>query len=129
FPAAFGDPLRNFKRHCHELKAAEWRTVALIAAFIFLRCLHTEEDYLGYVNLVSAVMLLEKHSLCTNEIQVLGERIVKFSEYYEARFYQQKWNNLKFCLPVLRQSVLHCVDAVRWIGPMHVYTKCAMERV
>ncbi|KAA8892757.1 hypothetical protein FN846DRAFT_1009581, partial [Sphaerosporella brunnea] len=60
YPLAFGDPLRNFTRHCHELKAAEWAIVTKQAAPIFLKTLLPEEDYKGFLYLVDAITLLEK---------------------------------------------------------------------
>ena len=36
FPAAWGESLRNLTKHCHEFKASEWRTFAmLIAPIVF----------------------------------------------------------------------------------------------
>ncbi|KAI5778953.1 hypothetical protein EDC01DRAFT_622114, partial [Geopyxis carbonaria] len=128
FPAVFGEPLRNFKRHCHELKAAEWKTVAKIAAPIFLQSLLPAEDYSAYITLVKAVMILEQLTLTSSDIAEAETKLSAFSVYYETRMYQRQWKNLRFCLPVFHQ-MLHCIDAIKWIGPMHIYTQWVMERV
>lgn len=54
--------------------------------------------------------------------------LIQFNQYYEKRYYAQKWEKLSACLPVFHQ-LLHVADGMRWIGPMHVYSQWTMERV
>jgi hypothetical protein len=128
FPGSFGDPLRNFQRHCHELKAAEWSIVARQAAPIFLKTLLPYEDYEGYLLLVDAIVLLEKHSVTATEIHTVKDLIIQFSQYYEGRFYQQQWNRLRVCLPTMHQ-LLHIHQFLTAIGPAYVYWQWPMERL
>jgi hypothetical protein len=128
FPTAFGDPLRNFHRHSHELKAAEWSIVTRQAAPIFLKTLLPPEDYDGYLLLVDAILVLEKHTLTTAEIEMVKNLIIKFSQYYEGRFYQQQWDRLRVCLPTLHQ-LLHMHEFLTAIGPAYIYWQWPMERL
>jgi hypothetical protein len=128
FPGSFGDPLRNFQRHCHELKAAEWSIVARQAAPIFLKTLLPQEDYEGYLLLVDAIVLLEKHSISAAEIQIVKDLIIRFSQYYEGRFYQQQWNRLRVCLPTMHQ-LLHVHQFLTALGPAYGYWQWPMERL
>ena len=66
-PSQFGDPLRNFKSHCHEPKAAEWATVAKVAAPIFLKGLLPQQDYEGLVTLIDVILLLEQYSFTSEQ--------------------------------------------------------------
>jgi hypothetical protein len=128
FPTAFGDPLRNFHRHCHELKAAEWSIVTRQAAPIFLKSLLPQEDYDGYLLIVDALLLLEKHTLTMEEIETVKDLIIKFSQYYEGRFYQQQWERLRVCLPTMHQ-LLHMYESLTAIGPSYIYWQWPMERL
>jgi hypothetical protein len=127
YPLAFGDPLRNFTRHCHELKAAEWAIVTKHAAPIFLKTLLPEEDYKGFLYLVDAIALLEKASLTTAEQERIGSLLDSFSRYYEARFYRQRWDRLRVCLPTFHQ-LLYMKDATVDLGPAYVFWQWPMER-
>jgi hypothetical protein len=106
FPTSFGEPLRNFYRYCHELKGAEWSVVTRQAAPIFLKTLLSVEDYDGYLLLVDAVVLLEKHCLSDADIKGIRNLIIQFSEYYERRFYKEQWDHLRVCLPTFHQLLL-----------------------
>ncbi|KAA8914894.1 hypothetical protein FN846DRAFT_770669 [Sphaerosporella brunnea] len=127
YPFAFGDPLRNFTRHCHELKAAEWAIVTKQAAPIFLKTLLPEEDYNGFLYLVDAITLLEKPSLTRTEQKQIGSLLNSFSHYYEARFYCKQWDRLRVCLPTFHQ-LLHMKDAIVDLGPAYVFWQWPMER-
>jgi hypothetical protein len=127
YPLAFGDPLRNFTRHCHELKAAEWAIVTKHAAPIFLKMLLPDEDYEGFLYLVDAIALLEKASLTTAEQERIGSLLDSFSRYYEARFYRKRWDRLRVCLPTFHQ-LLHMKDATVDLGPAYVFWQLPMER-
>jgi hypothetical protein len=128
FPASFGDPLRNFYTHCHELKAAEWSIVTRQAAPIFLKTLLPQEDYNGYLLLVDAILLLEKHDLAMAEIERAKNLLSQFSQYYERRFYQQQWERLRACLPTFHQ-LLHMHEFLKAIGPAYIYWQWPMERL
>ncbi|KAI5789159.1 hypothetical protein EDC01DRAFT_593993, partial [Geopyxis carbonaria] len=128
FPSAFGDPLRNFKDHCHELKAAEWRTVVRIAAPIFLRTLLPSDHYQAFIVLIEALNILESHKITDRDIETVEKNLTLFSEYYESTFYQRRWNNLRYCLPVFHQQA-HVADFLRILGPMYAYAQWSMERV
>jgi hypothetical protein len=128
FPLSFGDPLRNFASHCHQLKAAEWVIVAKHAAPIFLKTLLPAKDYEGFLMLVDAVLILEKHTYTAEDLQNATNLLVSFSEYYEDRFYRQQWDNLRVCLPTFHQ-LLHVTDAIHSVGPMLGYWQWPMERL
>ncbi|KAA8903431.1 hypothetical protein FN846DRAFT_752436, partial [Sphaerosporella brunnea] len=83
YPLAFGEPMRNFTRHCHELKAAEWATVTKHATPIFLKTLLSEQDYQGVLHLVDAIILLEKSTIKRTEQEDIGRLLKSFSSYYE----------------------------------------------
>ncbi|KAI5776688.1 hypothetical protein EDC01DRAFT_598147, partial [Geopyxis carbonaria] len=83
YPYAFGDPLRNFKTHCHELKAAEWITVIKLAP-IFLRNTLELVDYEGLVNLADICLEMQKRKYDQDQYTHLRDSIVKFSKYYES---------------------------------------------
>jgi len=72
FPASFGDPLRNFATHCHQLKAAEWAIVAKQVSPIFLRTLLPAQDYEAFVTLVDAIILLEQQSYSPNDLSMIS---------------------------------------------------------
>ena len=126
-PSQFGDPLRNFKSHCHELKAAEWATVAKVAAPIFLKGLLPQQDYEGLTTLIDAIILLEQYTFTSNQAATIQSKLEKFSKYYENRFYRMEWNKLQVYLPSLHQ-VMHIQDSLKAIGPMYVYWQWPMER-
>jgi hypothetical protein len=128
FPGSFGDPLRNFQRHCHELKAAEWSIVTRQAAPIFLKTLLPLEDYEGYLLLVDAIVLLERHSISEAEIRTVKDLIIRFSHYSEGRFYKQQWNRLRVCLPTMHQ-LLHVHQFLTALGPAYVYWQWPLERL
>lgn len=37
FLAQFGDPIRDFTKHCHHLKAAEWKTFTLLLVPTYMK--------------------------------------------------------------------------------------------
>jgi hypothetical protein len=127
YPLAFGEPLGNFTRHCHELKAAEWLTVTKHAAPIFLKTLLPEQDYDGFLLLVDAITLLEKPTMTRVEQEEVGRLLRSFSSYYEERFYRAQWKRLKACLPTFHQ-LLHMKDATSDLGPAYVFWQWPMER-
>jgi hypothetical protein len=82
----------------------------------------------SYLLLVDAVVLLEKHCLSDADVTAVKNLIIRFSEYYERRFYQEKWDHLRVCLPTFHQ-LLHIHEALTAIGPMYVYWQWPMERL
>lgn len=42
-------------------------------------------------------------------------RLLRFGRYYEDRLYEQKWERLAACLPVIHQ-IRHLADTMRWDG-------------
>ena len=128
FPLAFGDPLRNFSTHCHQLKAAEWAIVAKQASPIFLKSLLPSEDYQGFLKLVDAMLILERHAYTTADIEAATSLLEGFSQYYADRFYRQEWENLRVCLPTFHQ-LLHVKDALRAVGLMYGYWQWPTERL
>ncbi|KAI5816186.1 Transposase family tnp2-domain-containing protein [Pyronema omphalodes] len=126
-PHSFGEPLRDFYRHCQELKAAEWAAVTKHAGPVFLSTLLPECDYHGYMLLVKAIILLEQFKLTEVEINQIQNNILEFSEYYEKRFYGRRYANVRACLPSMHQ-LLHIPHFVQQLGPMFVYWQWPMER-
>jgi len=128
FPAAFGDAVRNFYEHIHELKAAEWKIFTLQLAPIYLNGLLPDEDYAEFINLVDAISITLRQSHTYRELDNLQEKLIRFYEYYEARFYARKYAKLHVMLPVFHQ-ILHVVHCIRWCGPMWVYSQWCGERM
>lgn len=127
FPSLFGPLLRNFLEHIHEMTASEWQLFTLLIGPVYLKGLLPDEDYEEFISLVEAIHLSCDYTLTEEDFQEMEERILRFSQYYEERYYRLEWDRLKACLPVFHQ-VLHVHQALRWAGPMYVYSQWAMER-
>jgi hypothetical protein len=128
FPSSFGRAPRNFASHCHEFSGEEWKQQATLFLPIYLQDVLPEEHYDQFCKLMYAMNMATDITLTDNDIKEVEDTIFKFSEYYETTFYARKWDRLSACLPVFHQ-LIHVADALRWIGPMHVYAQWAMERM
>lgn len=128
FPASFGEPIRDFAEHCQRLKAAEWKNITLLMAPIYMKGRLPDVDYIEFLNLIDAVRLSVDNMIAEGEIPVIEQRLRRFVHYYENRYYGRSWERLSSCLPVIHQ-VLHVAQAIRWLGPMYVYSQWPMERV
>jgi hypothetical protein len=95
---------------------------------IYLQDALPEDHYDNFCHLMEAIGLATDNSLTEEQIAEVEEKLVTFSEYYEKAFYGQRYENLAACLPVFHQ-IIHVAHALRWIGPMHVYSQWAMERM
>ncbi|KAI5803887.1 hypothetical protein EDC01DRAFT_594439, partial [Geopyxis carbonaria] len=83
FPGSFGDGLRNFYLTCHDLKAAEWKTIALQLSPVFLKTLFPAEDYDGYIMLIDPLDLLIAPYLENEDFETIRKQLISFSQYYE----------------------------------------------
>lgn len=95
---------------------------------IYLRGELPDEDYEWFCKLSKLIELATQHTLSDAKINHIDTGFREFNQYYEDRFYGQKWNCLPACLPVYHQ-VLHVANGLRWIEPMHLYAQWAMERI
>lgn len=127
FPALFGPLLRNFLEYINMMKAAEWQLFTFVLGPVYLKGLLPDEDYEEFISLVEAIQLSCDYTLKKEDFSEMDARIERFSRYYESRYYRMEWGRLKACLPVFHQ-ILHVPQALRWAGPMYVYSQWAMER-
>lgn len=71
YPAAFGDALRDIWEHSNHLKAAEWRTWALIIAPIFLKDSfkgQDSKDYDAFITLVDAIRMCSEYRIKQSDV-------------------------------------------------------------
>lgn len=76
---------------------------------------------------MEAIQISCDYLLTLEDLLEMDQRILRFSKYYERRYYRMEWARLRSCLPVFHQ-ILHVPQALRWAGPMYVYSQWAMER-
>lgn len=126
-PALFGPVLRNFLEHINQMTAAEWQQFTFLLAPVYLKDILPDEDYDEFISLVEGIQLSCDYILTKQDLTEMEERMLRFSIYYEKRYYRLEWERLKACLPVFHQ-ILHVPQAMRWAGPMYVYSQWAMER-
>lgn len=126
-PAIFGPLPRNFIEHIHHMTAAEWQLFTVLLAPVYLKDILPDEDYNSFLCLVEAIQISCDRVLTEVDLLDISQRIHDFSVYYEKRYYRMEWLRLKSCLPVFHQ-LLHVPQALRWAGPMYVYSQWAMER-
>lgn len=127
-PAQFRDPIGDFRKHCHHLKAAERRDLTLLLAPIYMYHWVPEEDYQEMINLVDGLNFCFDYEITTAQILVVESRLKRFIQYYARQYYGKCWERLSTCLHVFHQ-VLHVADSIRWAGSMYLYCQWPMERV
>lgn len=86
-----------------------------------------DEDYDEFISLMRVIQLTFNYTPTEYDFQEVEVQTLRFSKYYERRYYRQEWGRLKACLPVFHQ-LLHVPHALQWAGPMYVYSPGAMER-
>jgi hypothetical protein len=79
------------------------------------------------MELVDCIKIATGKSITLENIDV-RERLAKFNQYYEARYYNQDYNRLAACLPVFHQ-LAHIADFLEILGPMWAYSQWCMERM
>lgn len=125
-PALFVSILRNFLEYINQMTAAEWQLFTFLLGPVYLKGVLPDEDYQEFISLVEATQISCNYVLEQEDFQEIEYRILQFSRYYERRYYRGEWARLKSCLPVFHQ-ILHVPQALRWGGPMFVYSQWAME--
>lgn len=128
FPLLFGPLLRNLIAHIHEMTAAEWQLFTFLLGPVYLKDLLPDEDYKEFLSLVEGIAIACDYVVTEADLVELEQRMEQFSKYYERRYYRLEWLRLKSCLPVFHQ-ILHVSQALRWAGPMYVYSQWGMERL
>lgn len=126
-PLLFGPMLRNFLEYLHQMTASEWQLFTFLLAPVYLKDVLPDHDYEEFISLVEAIQLSCDYTLTSEDCLEIDQRIIRFSKYYETRYYRMEWGRLKSCLPVFHQ-ILHVPQALHWAGPMYVYSQWAMER-
>lgn len=120
--------MRDFTKSVHNFTAAEWEHFGLLLAPIYLKDVLPEYDYQEYINLVDIVIITKLPSLNQSQVSELEDRIIRFYEYYEERFYGGSWRRLHACLPVFHM-LLHVAWGIRVAGPMGTYDQWSLERI
>lgn len=126
-PALFGPVLRNFLEYINQMTAVEWQLFTFLLGPVYLKGVLPDQDYEEFISLVEAIQISCDYVLTQEDLVEIEHRILQFSRYYEKRYYRGEWARLKSCLPVFHQ-ILHVPQALRWAGPMFVYSQWAMER-
>lgn len=127
FPSAFGPHLINYAGHVGRMTAAQWRIWTFHLAPIYLRTRIPNHHYEELISLVQAVLIMNSRCVSWREIGEVGERLDRFSRFYETTFYRQGWSRLRACRPVFHQ-IRHCAESLRWNGPMPHHAQWFMER-
>lgn len=109
------------------MTAAEWQLFTFLLAPVYLKGVLPDEDYEEFISLVEAIQISCDYLLTLEDFSEMDQQILRSSKYYERRYYRMEWARLKSCLAVFHQ-ILHVPQALRWAGPMDVYSQWAMER-
>lgn len=94
--------------------------IVRITTLIFQQTLLPSDYYKVFIVLIEAVKILESHKITDTDIEIVEEKFTFFSKYYKSTFYQQKWNNLRYCLPIFHQEA-HVVDFLKILSLMYAY--------
>ncbi|KAA8913706.1 hypothetical protein FN846DRAFT_902559 [Sphaerosporella brunnea] len=127
-PSSFGRAPRDFAAHCHEFSGEEWKQQATLFLPIYLQDKLPREHYDQFCQLTQAMNDATENILTEEEIEQVEDAFCRFLQYYENTFNSMKWAKLPACLPVFHQ-LAHVADALRWIGPMPIYSQWGMERM
>ena len=130
FPTAWGDALRNFAKHCHEFKAAEWRNFGLLIAPIVLRNndILPEECYEAFCDLIEAIESATSDIPLSDIDPTISLPLIQFLHHYETVYYQLEWGRLETCRSQIH-LLAHVADFVSWCGPMNLYSQWSCERL